>query len=81
MAKEVNEEKQGIEAKIEEALRSRLQHFKENADSFTLERVRRLIEEDLELEKHALDVHKRFIKQFLEKIVETEYSKQHHGLQ
>ncbi|KAG5575563.1 hypothetical protein H5410_055697, partial [Solanum commersonii] len=67
MAKEVNEEKQGIEVKIEEALRSRIQHFKENADSFTLERVRRLIEEDLELEKYALDVHKRFIKQILEK--------------
>ncbi|WMV54148.1 hypothetical protein MTR67_047533 [Solanum verrucosum] len=32
MAKEVNEEKQGIEVKIEEALRSRIQHFKENAD-------------------------------------------------
>ncbi|KAK4352719.1 hypothetical protein RND71_028237 [Anisodus tanguticus] len=64
------EEKQGIElANIETALRSRLQHFKDNADSFTLERVRRLIEEDLELEKYALDVHKRFIKQFLEKII------------
>ncbi|KAJ8551202.1 hypothetical protein K7X08_000572 [Anisodus acutangulus] len=67
-----NEEKQVIElTKIETALRSRLQHFKENADSFTLERVRRLIEEDLELEKYALDVHKRFIKQFLEKLMEN----------
>ncbi|KAJ8541708.1 hypothetical protein K7X08_002524 [Anisodus acutangulus] len=66
------EEKQGIElANIETALRSRLQHFKDNADSFTLERVRRLIEEDLELEKYALDVHKRFIKQFLEKLMEN----------
>lgn len=37
--------------------------------SFTLEKVRRLIEEDLELEKHALDVHKRFIKQSLEKVI------------
>ncbi|KAF3646326.1 putative vacuolar-processing enzyme-like [Capsicum annuum] len=36
--------------------------------SFTLERVRRLIEEDLKLEKYALDVHKKFIKQFLEKV-------------
>lgn len=71
MAKEVNEEKQGMEAKIEAAVRSRLQHFKENADSFTMEKVRRLIEEDLELEKYALDVHKRFIKQFLEKQMEN----------
>uniref|UniRef100_A0A494G9R3 Uncharacterized protein n=2 Tax=Solanum subgen. Lycopersicon TaxID=49274 RepID=A0A494G9R3_SOLLC len=67
MAMEVNEEKPVMEVKIEEALRSRIQHFKDNADSFTLERVRRLIEEDLELEKYALDVHKRFIKQILEK--------------
>lgn len=71
MAKEVNEEKQGMEAKIEAAVRSRLQHVKENADSFTLERVRRLIEEDLKLEKYALDVHKKFIKQFLEKLMEN----------
>ncbi|CAN4119618.1 unnamed protein product [Withania somnifera] len=71
MAKEVNEEKQGMEVKIEAAVLSRLQHFKENADSFTMERVRRLIEEDLELEKYALDVYKRFIKQFLEKQMEN----------
>lgn len=32
MAKEVNEDKQGIEAKIQAALRSRIQHFKENAE-------------------------------------------------
>lgn len=72
MAKEEKEEKQGgIESKVESALRSRLQHFKENADSFTLERVRRLIEKDLELETYALDVHKKFIKQFLEKQMEN----------
>ncbi|XP_015056538.1 protein starmaker-like [Solanum pennellii] len=71
MAMEVNEEKPVMEVKIEEALRSRIQHFKDNADSFTLERVRRLIEEDLELEKYALDVHKRFIKQILEKLMEN----------
>ncbi|WMV54150.1 hypothetical protein MTR67_047535 [Solanum verrucosum] len=39
--------------------------------SFTLERVRRLIEEDLELEKYALDVHKRSIKLILEKLMEN----------
>lgn len=35
MAKEVNEEKQGMEAKIEAAVRSRLQHVKENAEYVT----------------------------------------------
>nr|GMD20566.1 glutamic acid-rich protein-like isoform X1 [Ipomoea batatas] len=66
------EQKKGIdESQIEAALRSRLEHFKENANSFTLERVRRLIEKDLDIEKYAIDIHKRFIKQFLEEHMES----------
>ncbi|KAL2539695.1 Histone chaperone domain CHZ [Abeliophyllum distichum] len=64
------EEKQEIQAKIEVAVRSRLQHFKDQANSLTLESVRRLLEKDLGLEKHVLDVHKRFIRQYLEKQME-----------
>nr|GMD17731.1 glutamic acid-rich protein-like isoform X1 [Ipomoea batatas] len=64
------EQKKGIdESQIEAALRSRLEHLKENANSFTLERVRRLIEKDLDIEKYAIDIHKRFIKQFLEEVI------------
>nr|GLL31616.1 glutamic acid-rich protein-like isoform X3 [Ipomoea trifida] len=59
------------ESQIEAALRSRLEHLKENANSFTLERVRRLIEKDLDIEKYAIDIHKRFIKQFLEEHMES----------
>ena len=33
--------------------------------SLTFEGVRRLLEKDLGLETYALDVHKRFVKQFL----------------
>ncbi|XP_058190076.1 uncharacterized protein LOC131307541 isoform X2 [Rhododendron vialii] len=64
--KQVVEEEQGhTESQIQRAMRSRVPHFKQLADSFTFEGVRRLLEEDLGLEKYALDVHKRFIKQCL----------------
>ncbi|KAI6689398.1 hypothetical protein NL676_026226 [Syzygium grande] len=53
------------ESQIKAAMQSRVSHFKEEADSLTFEGVRRLIEKDLGLETHALDVHKRFIKQCL----------------
>ncbi|XP_075485905.1 uncharacterized protein LOC142525478 isoform X3 [Primulina tabacum] len=61
------EEEPGIEVQIEHAVRSRLQHFKDQADSLTLESVRRLLEKDMGLEEFALDAHKRFIRQYLEK--------------
>ncbi|CAI9773877.1 unnamed protein product [Fraxinus pennsylvanica] len=69
MVEEV-EEKQEILAKIEAAVRSRLQYFKDQSDSLTLGSVRRLLEKDLGLEKNSLDVHKRFISQYLEKQME-----------
>ncbi|CAA0821264.1 Unknown protein [Striga hermonthica] len=60
-------EKQEIEEQLELAICARLQHFKDQADSLTMESVRRLLEKDLGLEKLALDAHKRFIRQTLEK--------------
>ncbi|KAK6137824.1 hypothetical protein DH2020_028427 [Rehmannia glutinosa] len=66
MAEEEGEEL-GIEQQLERAVCARLQHFKDQADSLTLESVRRLLEKDLGLEKFALDAHKRFIRQYLEK--------------
>ncbi|KAG5525035.1 hypothetical protein RHGRI_031653 [Rhododendron griersonianum] len=66
VGKQVVEEGQGhSESQIQRAMRSRVPHFKQLADSLTFEGVRRLLEEDLGLEKYALDVHKRFIKQCL----------------
>ncbi|CAA2983441.1 Hypothetical predicted protein [Olea europaea subsp. europaea] len=61
------DEKQEIQAKIADAVRSRLQQFKDQSDSLTLGSVRRLLEKDLGLEKNSLDVHKRFISLYLEK--------------
>ncbi|XP_028775000.1 uncharacterized protein DDB_G0283697 [Neltuma alba] len=59
-----------IESQIQTAMRSRVAHFKEQADSLTFEGVRRLLEKDLGLEPYALDVHKRFVKQCLLKSLE-----------
>ncbi|KAM0950930.1 putative HIRA-interacting protein [Dioscorea sansibarensis] len=56
-----------IEAEISQAMRARVEDFKEQADSLTLEGVRRALEKDLGLKAFSLDVHKRFIKQCLEK--------------
>ncbi|KAL6527059.1 hypothetical protein OROGR_016149 [Orobanche gracilis] len=58
-------EQQNIEQQLERAVCSRLQHFKDQADSLTMVSVRRLLEKDLGLEKFALDAHKNFIKQYI----------------
>ncbi|KAK8965890.1 hypothetical protein KSP40_PGU013570 [Platanthera guangdongensis] len=47
-------------------MRARVKDFKNQADSLTLEGVRRALEKDLGRETFSLDVHKRFIKQCLE---------------
>lgn len=56
----------GTEAEIKRAMRARVKDFKEQADSLTLEGVRRALEKDLGMKTLSLDVHKRFIKQCLE---------------
>ncbi|KAL9269353.1 hypothetical protein AKJ16_DCAP22514, partial [Drosera capensis] len=48
-------------AEIKEAIRKRASHLKENSGSITGVGVRRLLEEDLKLEKFALDAFKKFI--------------------
>ncbi|XWS23764.1 hypothetical protein CRYUN_Cryun28dG0043200 [Craigia yunnanensis] len=59
-----------IESRITTAMRSRVGHFKEQADSLTFEGVRRLLEKDLGLETFGLDVNKRFVKQYLLKCLD-----------
>ncbi|CAI9114625.1 OLC1v1015389C3 [Oldenlandia corymbosa var. corymbosa] len=60
------------EPQLQSALKSRLPHFRDNASSLTLAGIRRLLEEDLGLAKNALDVHKTFIKQFIDKNLHAE---------
>ncbi|KAG9451082.1 hypothetical protein H6P81_011047 [Aristolochia fimbriata] len=59
-------EAQDMEELISRGLRERVNYFKEQANSLTLEGVRRVLEKDLGLKKFALDVHKRFVKKCLE---------------
>ncbi|XP_058768099.1 uncharacterized protein LOC131641810 [Vicia villosa] len=59
-----------VQSQIQTAIRSRVSHFKQQADSLTYEGVRRLLEKDLAFEEFSLDSHKRFIKQCLEKCLE-----------
>ncbi|XP_010436441.1 PREDICTED: DNA ligase 1 isoform X3 [Camelina sativa] len=59
-----------IESQILAAMQSRVTYLRDKADSLTCESVRRLLEEDLKLEKHALDVHKSFVKQHLVQCLE-----------
>ncbi|KAG2562529.1 glutamic acid-rich protein-like [Panicum virgatum] len=56
------------EAEIEKAMRARVPDFKKQADSLTLEGVRRALEKDLGLETYSLDAHKKFIKQCVDKV-------------
>ncbi|CAI0585114.1 unnamed protein product [Linum tenue] len=62
---EINDAPPDVESQIRTAMRSRVDYFKDQADSLTFEGVRRVLEKDLGLEKFALDVHKRFVKQWL----------------
>lgn len=59
--------KNELECRIQQAMRSRLQHFRNQADSLTFEGVRRLLEKDLVLDTYALDEHKKYVKQLLQK--------------
>ncbi|CAM0146016.1 unnamed protein product [Urochloa decumbens] len=56
------------ELEIEKAMRARVPDFKKQADSLTLEGVRRALEKDLGLEIYSLDAHKKFIKQCVDKV-------------
>ncbi|CAA7042085.1 unnamed protein product [Microthlaspi erraticum] len=53
------------EFQIQAVLPSCVTYLREKADSFTFESVRRLLEERMELEKYALDVHKSFVEEHL----------------
>ncbi|ESQ30998.1 hypothetical protein EUTSA_v10011453mg [Eutrema salsugineum] len=59
-----------MELQILAAMRSRVSYLTNKADSFTFESVRRLLEEDMRLEKYALDVHKSFVKEHLVQCLE-----------
>ncbi|XP_078441208.1 DNA ligase [Wolffia australiana] len=60
-----------IENRISKAIRARIRNFRDQADSITLENVRRIIEKDLGMEAFSLDAHKKIIKKYLEKCLDV----------
>ncbi|KAL7615588.1 hypothetical protein Lser_V15G00380 [Lactuca serriola] len=62
-------EEESIESRVQQAMHSRVQHFRDLADSLTFEGARRLLEKDLALDTYALDKHKKYVKQLLEKLL------------
>ncbi|XP_009380261.2 uncharacterized protein LOC103968690 [Musa acuminata AAA Group] len=58
------------EDKIRKAIESRADYFRANSASISLAEVRRLLEEDLKLEKKALDAHKSFVTEELDKVLQ-----------
>lgn len=65
--KKMNDDVDAVQSQIETAMRSRVSHFKQQADSLTFASVRRLLEKDLGFDEFSLDSHKKFIKQSLDK--------------
>ncbi|XP_058097192.1 uncharacterized protein LOC131242518 [Magnolia sinica] len=61
----MEEDAQDMETTISCAMRARIKDFKDQADSLTLEGIRRSLEKDMGLKTFALDAHKKFIKQCL----------------
>ncbi|GAB2271452.1 hypothetical protein Dimus_006289 [Dionaea muscipula] len=56
------------EIKIKEAISKRASHLRENSGNITMAGVRRLLEEDLKLEKYALDPFKKFISEHVDEV-------------
>ncbi|CAN6927161.1 unnamed protein product [Brassica oleracea var. botrytis] len=65
-----NADTRDMELQILAAMRSRVTYLRNKADSVTFASVRRLLEEDMGLEKYALDAHKSFVKDNLVKCLE-----------
>ncbi|KAG5575564.1 hypothetical protein H5410_055698, partial [Solanum commersonii] len=59
------------ESSIKKAIWERAAHFRDNSESITLAGVRRLLEEDLGLEKNTLDAFKKFIQIQIDEVVLT----------
>ncbi|XP_015572988.1 uncharacterized protein DDB_G0283697 isoform X1 [Ricinus communis] len=59
------------ESIIKKALSKRASYIKANSDKVTMAGLRRLLEEDLRLDKHALDPYKKFISAQLDEVLQS----------
>ncbi|CAN6583874.1 unnamed protein product [Malus baccata var. baccata] len=69
--KTTNQKKGPTESVIKSALIKRGSYIKANSEKITLVGLRRLLEEDLKLQKYTLDSFKKFISQQLDEVLES----------
>ncbi|CAM6015107.1 unnamed protein product [Sphagnum balticum] len=67
-----SEDKVDMEVLILNAVQKRSSEFRSQAESLTLSLVRRQLEQDLELNKGALDPHKQYIKKLVDELMSKE---------
>ncbi|KAK8580251.1 hypothetical protein V6N13_143368 [Hibiscus sabdariffa] len=71
MKTENKENKEVSESTIKKAIRNRASYVEANSDNVTMAGLRRLLEEDLKLDKYALDPYKTFIAEQLEQVLKS----------
>ncbi|KAF8377037.1 hypothetical protein HHK36_030409 [Tetracentron sinense] len=78
MTQHDTEETQGIENQevpsedtLKKAIKKRSSYFRANSEKLTLVGARRLLEEDLKLDKNSLDAHKKFITEQLDEVLKS----------
>ncbi|KAK8552272.1 hypothetical protein V6N13_120683 [Hibiscus sabdariffa] len=65
------ENKEVSESTIKKAIRNRASYVEANSDKVTMAGLRRLLEEDLKLDKYALDSYKTFIAEQLDEVLKS----------
>ncbi|KAB2083101.1 hypothetical protein ES319_A05G242700v1 [Gossypium barbadense] len=65
------ENKEVSESKIKKAIRNRASYVKANSEKVTMAGLRRLLEEDLKLDKYTLDPYKKFIAEQLDELLKS----------
>ncbi|CAE5959464.1 unnamed protein product [Arabidopsis arenosa] len=72
VAKDIKDKgnKEALQSDIRRALRERTSYIKANSETITIASLRRLLEEDLKLEKESLDPFKKFINKELDEVLQ-----------
>ncbi|CAN8246889.1 unnamed protein product [Cochlearia groenlandica] len=66
----VEESKEVLQSQIKKALHKRSSYIKANSEKITMGILRRLLEQDLKLEKYSLDLYKKFINEELDEVLQ-----------
>ncbi|XVE55355.1 hypothetical protein DITRI_Ditri03aG0152000 [Diplodiscus trichospermus] len=68
---EKKDNKEVSESTIQKAIRKRALYIKANSEKVTMAGLRRLLEEDLKLDKYTLDAYKKFITEELDEVLKS----------